>query len=106
MIANPLYWGKYLTGPTADNAEHWRMSDMRHLKYVGPKDECFYTLTFNDDDTCELDSTTDNKYVFSPVHKIIKMSDLLKTLKADRLLENWKPTWLTYTKEELELLQS
>lgn len=104
MIANPLYWWKYLTGPTADNEEHWRMSDMRHLKYVGPNDECYYTLTFNDDDTCILESTKENKYVILPVHKTIPMDSLLKTLKEDRLLEHWKPTWLSYKEEELKLL--
>lgn len=104
MIANPLYWWKYLTGPTANNEEHWRMSDMRHVKYVGPKNECFYVLTFNDDDTCVLDSSTENTYVFNPVHKLIPMSALLKTLKEEGLLENWKPTWLSYTADELKLL--
>lgn len=104
MIANPLYWWKYLTGPTANNEEHWRMSDMRHVKYVGPKNECFYVLTFNDDDTCVLDSSTENTYVFKPVHKLIPMSTLLKTLKEEGLLENWKPTWLSYTADELKLL--
>jgi hypothetical protein len=32
------------------------------------------------------------------------MSALLKTLKEEGLLENWKPTWLSYTDEELKLL--
>lgn len=42
MIANPLYWWKYLTGPTANNEEHWRMSDMRHVKYMSaPKTNAF-----------------------------------------------------------------
>lgn len=76
------------------------MSDMRHVKYVGPKNECFYVLTFNDDDTCTLDSSTEN----TPVHKLIPMSALLKTLKEEGLLENWKPTWLSYTADELKLL--
>lgn len=105
MIANPLYWWKYLTGPTVDNEEHWRMSDMKTLKYVGPKNECYYTLTFNEDNTCSLDSSTENKYVLTPVHKLITMSALLKTLKEEGFLEHWRPTWLSYTEEELKLLQ-
>ena len=61
-------------------------------------------LTFYDDDTCALDSSTDNNYMFKPVHKLIPISELLKTLKEEGLLENWKPTWLSYTDEELKLL--
>ena len=104
MIANPLYRWKYLTGPTVHNDEHWCMSDMHHVKYVGPKNECYYILTFYNDDTCALDSSTDNNYMFKPVHKLIPISELLKTLKEEGLLENWKPTWLSYTDEELKLL--
>jgi hypothetical protein len=62
-------------------------------------------LTFNDDDTCALDSSTENTYVFNPVHKLIPITSLLKTLKEEGLLENWRPTWLSYTEEELKLLQ-
>lgn len=95
-----------MTGPTVENEEHWRMSDMNHLKYVGPNNECYYILTFNDDDTCSLDSSTENTSVVNSVHKLIPMSALLKTLKDEGFLENWKPTWLSYTEEELKLLRS
>jgi len=51
-----------------------------------------------------LDSSTENTYVFNPVHKLIPIASLLKTLKEEGLLENWKPTWLSYTADELKLL--
>ena len=38
------------------------------------------------------------------VNHSIPMDSLLKTLKEDRLLEHWKPTWLSYKEEELKLL--
>jgi hypothetical protein len=100
-----LYMWKYLTGPTHKAFPKWRMSDVYTVKYVNEADDCIYTLTFNQDEkTCVLESYDGNPLILSKQKEQISIDNLLPQLKQRELLENWKPTWLTYTDYELALL--
>lgn len=74
------------------------------VKYVNEADDCIYTLTFNQDEkTCVLESYEGNPFILSKQKEKISIDNLLPQLKQRELLENWKPTWLTYTDYELAL---
>ncbi|MCQ2210867.1 MAG: hypothetical protein MJZ34_11290 [Paludibacteraceae bacterium] len=110
MIGNLQYWlWKYLTGPTCDSSEYWCMSDTSTVKYKDMFGNVLYTLTFDiEKERVNLRSLNDTPTSIFSMSNEIKVNltfdfkDCLKILKERNLLNGWKPTWLKYTKEELE----
>lgn len=91
---------KYFTGPTANSENfRWRMYMPMTIRYCDCFGQVYNTLTFDCEKNIAILTVKNGPDVTFPIDGIAK------SIKELGLLNDWKPTYLRYSDEELAMFQ-